>query len=187
MDHSKPKGALIALAVVGGCLGFIWWSAERQKTAAALSRKASIEQKIAAYKERQASEQTPEAIEKREHEEQLAALDRAAAEEKEQARQQAAEAGCRDDALCWYKRHNLDADLRCARAVESLAQYEVEWTDSLFGKRKFERVAWADKGAGALILMGSSIKMQNGFGAWRKVSYSCVYSTATSAAVASAQ
>ena len=38
-----------------------------------------------------------------------------------------------------------------------------------------------------LILAGNSIKMQNGFGAWRRVAYVCMYNVVTKFAVAVAE
>ena len=92
-------------------------------------------------------------------------------------------AGCRGDAECWNKKHFLDADLKCARLVESWAKYDYEWTDG-WTEKKFDLWGWADRDVGILRYTGEQIKFQNGFGAWQRMYYVCDYNTETEQAVA---
>lgn len=83
-------------------------------------------------------------------------------------------AACRNDIKCWGEEAWPGATVRCPSAVESLAQWDYEWTDS-WSEVKFDRYRWKDQKAGVVTFYGDKIKMQNGFGAWKHVSYSCDY------------
>ena len=41
------------------------------------------------------------------------------------------------------------------------------------------KIAWKDRRAGILTYLGSEIKFQNRFGAWKKMSYACDYDPKT--------
>lgn len=64
----------------------------------------------------------------------------------------------------------LDAMTACQIYVERHAKHDFEWTNG-WGT-KFNPPVVID---GDLVLTGDSIKMQNGFGAWTIMRYSCVY------------
>src|SRR5690606_18595486 len=86
-----------------------------------------------------AAENTPQRIAQRRHDAQIAALEAADAAERAKLQQERADANCRIDAACWFQRHDFDAYPACTRAVEATAKFQHEWTDSIFGKRRFDR------------------------------------------------
>lgn len=57
-------------------------------------------------------------------------------------------------------------------AVQSLAKWDYEWTDS-WSEPKLERYRWKDKRKGIVTYIGTKIKFQNGFGAWKHMTYFC--------------
>ena len=85
-----------------------------------------------------------------------------------------ADVACRADLQCWGDKHSLRATRPCQLAIEELALYDYEWTDGWL-ESKFDRFAWRNSRARTLTYHGSRIKFQNVFGAWRHVSYWCVY------------
>lgn len=160
---------------------------DREHEAAEEAQRAAVRERVAARKAQIAAENEPEEIERRRHEAQIAALEEADRAARQEESAKAAEAACRSDVVCSFKPHDFEAKYRCGQAVERLAQYQHEWTDSIFGKSKFDRIGWADQSAGTYLLLGNAIKMQNGFGAWRNMSYRCVYDPRSQSAVADAE
>jgi hypothetical protein len=155
----------------------------------ALERKIAREQAIAARTKRQAEVNKPlteeQAYQKR-HAEQLAELDAAQAAEDARAAKARADARCREDVACWSEPYIVDAQVKCASAVERLAKWQYEWTNSIFGDRKFLDPVWTDARHATFVLAGHAIKMQNGFGAWKKITYLCVFDPGSGIADASA-
>ena len=88
---------------------------------------------------------------------------------------------CRQDLQCWGGEHQMLATFACQPLVEAAAQYSYEWTDGFLGS-KFGRWRWEDRAAGTLAYTGNSVKFQNGFGAWQKMTYWCEYDPATDSA-----
>lgn len=86
----------------------------------------------------------------------------------------AQEEACRQSAQCTGRRFKGAAEAPCAHAVEALAKFDYKWTNG-FGERKFTRYDWANKEAGLLLYQGDSIQFQNGFGAFQRHVYECVY------------
>lgn len=125
--------------------------------------------------ERQAQQATKEA-------EQVAQERIQATEEAEQERLEMF-AGCRGDAECWSKKHDVDAGSKCARLVERWAKYDYEWTNG-WTQPKFRLWGWANREEGILRYTGDHIKFQNGFGAWQRMYYACDYNTETGYALA---
>jgi hypothetical protein len=154
-----------------------------------VARVDAIQKRAAEARRREAEAHGPltdeEAYQKR-HAEQLAALDAAQAAEDARIAKQKADAACRQDVACWSKPFLIDAEVKCARKVENLAQYQYEWTNSIFGESKFLDPVWTDANHKTFVLAGHAIKMQNGFGAWKKVAYLCVFDPATGIADATA-
>lgn len=95
-------------------------------------------------------------------------------------------AQCRKDLRCWAERHDVDAQVRCKRTIERLANFSSEWTGSIL-QPMFTRFAWADQAAGTVTYYGDSIRFQNGFGAWQNMVYACTYNPATDTAEAAAE
>lgn len=154
-----------------------------------VARVEAIQKRAAEAKRRETEANRPlteeEAYRKR-HAEQLAALDAAQAAEDARIAKQRADEACRQDVGCWSKPFLIDAQVKCADAVERLAKWQYEWTNSFLGERKFLDPVWTDANHKTFVLAGHAIKMQNGFGAWRKVAYLCVFDPSTGTADASA-
>lgn len=86
------------------------------------------------------------------------------------------EVACRDDLQCWAERYFVDAAVECGRPIEHFAKYDFEWLDGWLTP-KFSRLRWQDKEAGTIVYIGDQIKFQNGFGAWQRATYFCVFDT----------
>lgn len=96
------------------------------------------------------------------------------------------DAQCRADPNCWIPRHELRLASACRPAVERLAKWDFEWTDGWL-ESKFSTFRLVPSRPGSILATGDKIKMQNGFGAWQRVSYICVYDPATGQAEAAAE
>ncbi len=93
-----------------------------------------------------------------------------------EAAKQQKEAECLADVQCLASRNTVGAALACKTAVERLANYDFKWTDQLLDI-KFPKIRWRDQSKGQITFIGDSLKVQNGFGAWQNVVYSCDYDT----------
>ena len=67
-----------------------------------------------------------------------------------------------------------DAVNECAPYIEAWAAHDYRWTDGWLGS-KFDRVAVMPPGYKTVKYSGSEMQSQNGFGAWIRQHYSCVY------------
>ena len=83
-----------------------------------------------------------------------------------------------DDAQCIGKRELSSAARPCQRAVELQLAYRHEWNDSWL-EEKFDRVMWYEPPT-TLAYHGRKLQAQNGFGAWKNLSYFCVWNIAGS-------
>ena len=74
----------------------------------------------------------------------------------------------------------------CTKSIEKLAKYDYKWDSWADGPRSNEWFQATDYmmdirpneyyiDGENLVLTGTSIKMQNGFGAWAKATFTCVY------------
>ena len=81
-----------------------------------------------------------------------------------------------DDAKCIGERAFSAAAGPCERAVEAGLAYRHEWSDAWY-ERKFDRVNWYQP-TSTVIYLGNKLQAQNGFGAWKKLSYFCVWDVA---------
>ena len=160
----RKRKALFALASLCGVVAL----------AVALAQALTLEAKqagfanVAAYQASRA--------EKREEAARAAAKEKAERERKEarvaeEAKKREALA-CRQDLQCWGDKAALIAGFRCKEPVEKSAKFDFEWTDGLL-EPKFSHFRWKDKGSGIVTVFGDKIKMQNGFGAWEHMLYSC--------------
>jgi len=84
---------------------------------------------------------------------------------------------CRQDLQCWGERYLIDAGVRCQRAVERSAQYDMRWTDG-WTEPKFSRSRWENQDEGLITYIGDKAQFQNAFGAWQNVIYFCTYDPA---------
>lgn len=80
---------------------------------------------------------------------------------------------CRRNFKCWTDQHDLYAVTACETAVERTAKYEYRWENG-WTEPKFHTLKWSEA-AGTITFGGTKIAMQNGFGAWRKMKYVCIY------------
>lgn len=90
---------------------------------------------------------------------------------------------CLQEASCAFEEYSLTLGPGCQLAIEKLAKWDFEWTDSWM-EPKFESAGWGNKDKGTLMAIGKSLKLQNGFGAWKRVSYLCEFDPKTNAVVA---
>jgi predicted nucleic acid-binding Zn-ribbon protein len=81
---------------------------------------------------------------------------------------------------CYSQRHLMDAQRACRPEIEKLARYQAEWTYRLDGM--FE--SYSVRTDGSILFIGNEVKFQNGFGAWSKQSYRCVYDPSDRSALA---
>ena len=81
---------------------------------------------------------------------------------------------CLRSATCIDKKWGVDAQVYCEYAIESLAKYDMRWTDG-FLESKFPRVKIAKYPHRSAIFSGSKAQFQNGFGAYQNVGYWCEY------------
>ena len=83
---------------------------------------------------------------------------------------------CLQDPDCVAGKTNwmTDADNYCAPYIESWAAYDYRWTDGWLDS-KFDRVGVIPPKYETLRYTGSEIQFQNGFGAWMRQNYECVY------------
>lgn len=84
---------------------------------------------------------------------------------------------CRNDALCWGKLAHAEAAGPCERRIELAAKHQSEWTNGIL-EHRLEPLAWSDENTGVIIFGGDKIKMQNGFGAWTHMIYTCTWDSA---------
>lgn len=117
------------------------------------------------------------------HAAQLRALDSAQADEDFKKANIATNERCRNDVACYSKPYMSQAEVGCRKDIERQAKYQFEWTEGWLGS-KFNAVIWARPESGTFALTGRSIKMQNGFGAWRPMSYFCVFDPSSGVASA---
>lgn len=79
---------------------------------------------------------------------------------------------CKKDETCITDKYAMVAETICPQHIESLARYEHKWTDGWLGM-KFIRGGWADGKHTFVRYWGDQLKLQNGFNAWAKVTYTC--------------
>ena len=79
------------------------------------------------------------------------------------------DADCIGDKSSW----RIEAEISCSPHIENQAAYSHEWTDG-WADPKFSRFATQFDGK-AIRYSGDKLKFQNGFGAWQRMSYSCLY------------
>lgn len=93
-------------------------------------------------------------------------------EEKRKFEQEKQALACASNPTCLTFEQLSDAHLACIDAIENSARYQFEWTDGWLHS-KFNG---GEVKLGPLVMLtGDKIKMQNGFGAWRKYTYRCSY------------
>lgn len=98
-----------------------------------------------------------------------------AAKEKAEAEIKAAEkAKCMSDVRCAWDSVSIDLLVDCKIAIQGLAKWDFEWTNE-WTESAFMPAGWSKSKKGILMAIGKNLKLQNGFGAWKHVSYLCAY------------
>ncbi|MFU8864638.1 MAG: hypothetical protein ACNA7O_12050 [Rhodobacterales bacterium] len=79
--------------------------------------------------------------------------------------------------------YRIDASAACKPKIEALAKYSFRWTDK-WTELKFPQFRTSNAGEPyVLTIVGNAIEFQNGFGAYKKMSYYCKYNVKTGLAV----
>lgn len=65
----------------------------------------------------------------------------------------------------------------CKQALQDRARWDFEWTDGIT-RPVFDSMRF-DEAAGIYTLAGGELKLQNGFGAWKRVRYTCDFGKAS--------
>lgn len=97
------------------------------------------------------------------------------------AEDEARNAACRQNLVCWADRHSLTASAQCRIPIERSARLNSRWTDGIFSTPMFSSLRWASRNSGVVTYLGDAIEMQNGFGAWIVHNYECEFDTIRSA------
>lgn len=146
---------------------------------ASMREAAEVETKAKIEAEQQAEAAESKLAEEKAAAERKEADAKAAAEKAEQAKLAAAkEAACRKDLKCWGEEGWAGATTRCPDVIEKLAKWDFEWTDA-WSEPKFSHYRWKDIDKGVVTYIGDKLKLQNGFGAWKHVTYTCDYDQTT--------
>jgi hypothetical protein len=88
------------------------------------------------------------------------------------AEEEAATPACQADLSCLKRTIQSGAVVDCANAIERQAKWDYQWPDGS-GYSAFPSFIWANAAHSQVALSGSSLKLQNGFGAWQHVTYIC--------------
>ena len=115
---------------------------------------------------------------KADEEARVAALAAEAQKLKEEEARKAKVAECRADIQCWGEDGWAAATARCPDEIAKLAKWDFEWTDS-WSEAKFSHYRWKSQKDGIVTYIGDKLKMQNGFGAWKHVRYTCDFDPVT--------
>lgn len=95
----------------------------------------------------------------------------------ERQKEEQEEANCNNDALCYASKHK-NSEYECEQSVEKSAQYDFKWTDTIRAQR-FGYYRWYDKDKKYVLLAGDKAQAQNGFGAYKNITYQCVFNANT--------
>lgn len=115
---------------------------------------------------------------KADEDEKTAALAAEAQKQKDEEERKAKAAACRADIQCWGEEGWAAATARCPEEIEKLAKWDFEWTDS-WSETKLSHYRWKSQKDGFVTYIGDKLKMQNGFGAWKHVRYTCDFDPVT--------
>jgi hypothetical protein len=146
-------------------------------------RRDSIRAEVAAQAQRDAAEakrQAEVAAQKAETERVQAEVRAAAEVQEKAAKAQAEDQKCREDLHCWGEKAWAVGSIYCREPIEKLAKWDFEWTDG-WTEPKFSKYRWKDQKKGVVTIIGDKLKFQNGFGAWKRMTYSCDVEPTTNA------
>ncbi|MBD8554878.1 hypothetical protein IFT84_10115 [Rhizobium sp. CFBP 8762] len=145
-------------------------TARRIQESEAAKRQQQKDEELAKAEAAEEEEREKKAAEQKLKEDEVAKAEAALAEEAVRAK----EAACLADPQCAFDELSIQISVDCRLAIEKLPKWDFEWTDS-WTEPKFLPAGWAKKDQKTLLLMGQALKLQNGFGAWKRVSYFCAY------------
>lgn len=81
---------------------------------------------------------------------------------------------CGDETQCIIDEYKIDAEVACNPRIESLANYTHRWVNAWYEPR-YTHFAVDLEIENSLTMFGDAIEFQNGFSAWQRSSYVCVY------------
>lgn len=173
-DPSDSKDSLVAKILFWTSPVWIIWVGltllskydERQEAITREQRIAEDQQRTI-ISQRQAAQQAEE-----ERKEQAAREARKLAQKKASEER---DAQCRKDWACWVEKNSLRAIVACQPKIEAMAKHDFKWTDGWLEPKftKFRQTRTKDR----FVYMGDHVQFQNGFGAWQRHSYHCIYDT----------
>lgn len=82
------------------------------------------------------------------------------------------DAECMESLECIGNKGTFTAGVKCPSQIEKLAKNAVKWTDGTL-EPKFSHFRWKDKEAGIVTHIGDKLQVQNDFGAYINIIYSC--------------
>jgi len=92
---------------------------------------------------------------------------------------------CLVDLQCAGDKFQSAADVYCKSLIEDQAKMLAKW-DYKVDEDPFPRFRWADPDKKQILYLEGGARFQNGFGAWKRVSYSCTFDIATKRPVSAA-
>lgn len=92
--------------------------------------------------------------------------------DKESENPKLSDAECMESLECIGNKGTFTAGVKCPSQIEKLAKNAVKWTDGTL-EPKFSHFRWKDKEAGIVTHIGDKLQVQNDFGAYINIIYSC--------------
>ena len=107
--------------------------------------------------------------------------------DQERANNKQKEDACKVNLQCSGDKYQSAAEVECRQRLDAQAKSIAKWDFKLGegGLLDFllQRFSWVDDSKKQIIYFGDKAKFQNGFGAWQRVEYQCVFDTQTKKAV----
>lgn len=88
---------------------------------------------------------------------------------------------CANEQECMVSRLTIPAQVACREAIARHARYDVRWEGGMLGEDMFVRAGWSDETKTAITFAGDAVSLQNGFGAFSRVTYFCTVNTLSKA------
>ncbi len=90
----------------------------------------------------------------------------------ELAEKKAAEEKCKTDPICVP--NSGEAEYHCSNAIENRARFQSKWVNG-WTEPRFQGITWRKGERKEILMFGNNVMFQNGFGAWKRIDYSCTY------------
>ena len=85
---------------------------------------------------------------------------------------------CLSDLQCAGDKFQSTAGVYCKPMIEGQIKVLAKW-DYKIDDAPFLQFGWADLDKKQILYLEGSARLQNGFGAWKRISYSCIFDIAT--------